>query len=210
MRKTYLLLLVLACLFVKGNTQVLKSWYAEAQASGGHSWYSNYRGNTQWHPHYKAGVNLVRMGGHLAGFGAGIAFSGEGVSKKYLNLGTRHIENAYYIKVPLFARLLLNRTRKIQPFADAGMEGGFFTGGQSRYIQSDKKSFKDNTVVDNEIDLGLFTRLGVVHRLNDRFTISGFGNYYHGLSQKTHLIGGQSPYVTNRNIAIGIGLARKL
>ncbi|MBO9593070.1 MAG: hypothetical protein J7599_09175 [Niabella sp.] len=209
MRKPYLLLLF-ACSFVKVHAQVLKSWYAEAQAAGGHSWYSNYRGHTQWHPHYKAGINLVRMGGHLAGFGAGVAFSGEGVSKKYADLNTRHIENAYYVKVPLFARFLFNRTRKIQPFADAGMEGGFFMGGQSRYQQKDGKSFKDNTVVDNEIDLGLFTRLGLMHRLNDRFIISGFGNYYHGLSQKTHLMGGKSPYTTNRGIAIGIGFARRL
>lgn len=209
MRKPYLLLLLL-CFFVKGRTQDLKSWYAEVQAAGGHSWYSNYRGHTQWHPHYKAGINLVRMGGHLAGFGAGIAFSGEGFSKKYTNLDTRNVENAYYIKAPLFARFLFNRTGKIQPFADAGMEWGFFMGGQSRYRQNDGKSFKGNTVVDHETDLGLFTRLGVVQRLNDRFIISGFGNYYHGLSQKMHLTGGKSPYITNRSIAIGIGFARML
>ncbi|WP_018630949.1 hypothetical protein [Niabella aurantiaca] len=208
MRKACLILLLFFP--VKGNTQVLKNWYAEAQAAGGHSWYSNYRGHTLWHPHYKGGVNLVKMGGSLVGFGVGATFSGEGVSKRCDRLDTRAIENAYYVKVPLFARFLFCRARKIKPFADAGVEWGFFMGGQSWSVHDDKKSSKENTTVTNETDLGLFTRLGAQHCLNDRFVISGFGSYCHGLSQKHVLMGGTSPFITNRSIVIGIGLARML
>ncbi|MGJ7033343.1 hypothetical protein [Niabella hirudinis] len=65
------------------------------------------------------------MGGGPVGLGAGVAFNKEGASEKNGGYSTRRTENAYYIKVPVFARFLVNRMRKTQPFADAGVEGGF-------------------------------------------------------------------------------------
>ncbi|WP_300602237.1 outer membrane beta-barrel protein [Niabella sp.] len=216
MRNSCLIILLFFCM--KGNTQVftssplsVKGWYAEAQAAAGHSWYSNFSRHALFHLHYRGGINLVKMGGGPVGFGVGLAFNKEGASEKNDLYSIRRTENAYYIKVPMFARFLVNRTRKTQPFADAGVEWGFFTGGLTReYNSNGKRTSETTTSITNETDLGLLGNIGVMHQVNRVFSISGFAGYYHGLSQKYFLTGGKSPTMTNRNVRVGIGLARKL
>ncbi len=200
--------LLLAPLFflIKVNAQVSKGWYAEVQAMGGHSWYSNSR-EVRFHPLYKGGLNLIKIWDGPVGFGAGAAFSREGMTNDRVS---HTVENLYYIRVPIFARFLVNRTKRTILFADTGTEWGFYLGGKNKSYHKGKVSSTYTPGVNNEQEMGLFGNLGLMHSLNGNLSISGFAGYFHSFSQLHAMLGGSSPMIANRNVRIGIGLAKKL
>jgi len=198
----------LVFMVINANAQVSKGWYAEAQVMSGHSWYSNERSVQKFHLYYKGGVNMIKIWEKGIGLGIGFAFSGEGGTTMYKFNNSTTKERALYTKVPVFARYQFIK-KKTSPFADMGMVWGFFAGGESRNVYQDKE-YVSNTSVDNEIDLGLFGHLGVKHQLSNGSNIFGFVGYNQGLSPKKHYVGGESPYITNRNIGIGMGFSTRL
>ncbi|MFV0606644.1 MAG: outer membrane beta-barrel protein [Niabella sp.] len=201
------------CLFLitmQLHAQIQKGWYAEDFVTVGNSWYTHY--DNSFHFHLQTGANLIYQFNKTIGLGSGLAFSTEGNTHKYASItsNTKVVQRNNYVRVPVFARVVLNSEGKTIPYFDGGFSMGFLVSGKQKFYADDElKSNEKNTPI-NKNDVGLLANLGVAHQLHPKLFLKGYATYYRGFVQQEALDGGNGPTITNSHAGIGIGLCYRL
>lgn len=207
MRK-YLLAIGICCL---GTAASAQSTSLGINGGVGHSWIKNYN-DVMYMPHGNFGISLIHSTKSSFGFGADLKYSFEGGKEEARvgNINTEHTTNLHYVRLPIKAIWFFgDYGNRLRPKIHAGPSLGLLVSAQDKVENADNGTVISDVKTDdnyNNFDIGITAGAGLHYRLVKNTWFTADLNYYNSFRDIRQANSGNTPRLSNNNVALNIGV----
>jgi hypothetical protein len=175
-------------------------------AGFGHSWIKNYS-DIKFKPHGNFGLSYIHSTEKNFGFGADLKYSIEGGKSESGSLITT--TDLDYIRVPLKVMYFFGKYgQRVRPKIAVGPSLGFLVSGETTVenVANNTSAVTQDKSYFNGFDIGITGAVGLNYRLVKNTWFTADVNYYNSFRDIREQNSGNTPRLSNNNIALNIGV----